>query len=162
MHNLSSPIQYIKLKDLSLISNEVHAQFVSLDWNSVCTVTQNAETGETMHYRPLCLCVCMPLHSFGLCRLEWSPAGGPELTGVKKKKDQRALVTQRVSSQLLKENHLLEGSLSFTLLRYSWLQVKSRETNVHCAHVSVCMPFLQPKITYQNVLLAAMQKRDGE
>lgn len=33
---------------------------------------------------------------------------------------------------------------------------------MHCAHVSVCLPFLQPEITYQNVLLAALQKRGGE
>lgn len=29
---------------------------------------------------------------------------------------------------------------------------------MRCAHVSVCLPFLQPEITYQNVLLAAPQK----
>lgn len=33
---------------------------------------------------------------------------------------------------------------------------------MHCAHVSVCLPFLQPEITYQNVLLAALQKRGGK
>lgn len=33
---------------------------------------------------------------------------------------------------------------------------------MHCAHVSVCLPFPQPEITYQNVLLAALQMRAGE
>lgn len=33
---------------------------------------------------------------------------------------------------------------------------------MHHAHVSVYLPFLQPEITYQNVLLAALQKREGE
>lgn len=33
---------------------------------------------------------------------------------------------------------------------------------MHCAHVSVCLPFPQPEIAYQNVLLAALQMRVGE
>lgn len=97
-----------KTNNYSLIPEQFQGQFISLDWNSVCPITQSKRTGETIHQIPerVCVRVCMPLHSFGLSTLERSPAGEPEPIGVSKK-DQRALVTQRVSSQLLKENHLL-------------------------------------------------------
>lgn len=60
---------------------------MSLDWNSVCSISQREKTGETINQIPkcVCVCVCMPMHLFGLSTLERSPAGEPEPIGVSKK-----------------------------------------------------------------------------
>lgn len=75
--------------NFGLIPELFQGQFISLDWNSVCSIIQSKKTGETMlqilKSAHVCVCACMPMHSFGLSTLERSPAGGLEPIGVSKK-----------------------------------------------------------------------------
>ena len=96
-----------KSNNYSLIPEQFQGQFIRLAWNAICSITQSKKTGETIHQIPKCVCMCM--HAYALIwpqHIGTKPSRGA-WTDWSLKKDQRALVTQRVSSQLLKENHLL-------------------------------------------------------
>lgn len=69
--------------NFGLVPKLFQGQFISLNWNSVCSIIQSKKTGETMHQ--ILKSVCVSMHSFGLSTLERSPAGGPEPIGVSKK-----------------------------------------------------------------------------
>lgn len=48
----------------SQIAEQSQGQFTSLDWNSVCSITQSEKTGETIHQIPRSVCMCM--HGYAL------------------------------------------------------------------------------------------------
>lgn len=56
-----------KNNNYSLIPEQFQGQFISLDWNSVCSITQRGKTGETIHQIPKCVyvyaCLCTHLAS---------------------------------------------------------------------------------------------------
>lgn len=130
------------------ILKHFEGNLVHLDWDWVCSINQRKMAGETIHQ-----IVCV--NAYAGCALIWPQCVGTQpsrgaWTVSSLKKDQSALVTQRVSSQLLKENHLLCGSRSLPLsLAIALQSIAGQEQENKCALCTcVCLSAIPPARHY--------------